>query len=43
MKKIASTLLRLGPPLAGEPSVFLGAAAMMFESVRMKVSHIPDS
>ena len=43
MKKIASTLLRLGPPLAGDPSVFFGALAMMFESVRMKVSHMPDS
>ena len=39
MKKIASTLLRLGPPLAADPSVFFGAFAMMFESVRMKVSH----
>ena len=41
MKKIASTLLRFGPPLAAEPSVFFGAFEMMFESVRMKVSHMP--
>jgi len=41
MKKMASTLLRLGPPLAGVPSVFFGVLAMMFESVRMNVSHRP--
>ena len=41
MKKIASTLLRFGPPLAGEPSVFFGVFEMMFESVRMNVSHMP--
>ena len=38
-----SVLLRLGPPLAGEPSVLNAVFATMFESVRMKVSHSPDS
>ena len=35
MKKIASTLFRFGPPLAGSPSVFCGVFEMMWESVRM--------
>ena len=43
MKKIASTLLRFGPPLAADPSVFFGVFEMMFESVRMNVSHCPES
>jgi hypothetical protein len=38
MKKIASTLLRFGPPLAGSPLVLSGVLEMMCESVRMKVS-----
>ena len=43
MKKMASTLLRFGPPLAGDRSVFFGAFAAMCESVRMNVSHMPES
>ena len=42
-KKIASTLLRLGPPLAGMPVVISGCFATMLESVRMYVSYVPDS
>ena len=38
MKKIASTLLRFGPPLAGCAVVFSGVFEMMLESVRMYVS-----
>ena len=38
-KKMPSTLLRLGPPLAGEPSVFCAWSKIMLESVRMNVSH----
>ena len=30
---MASTFVRLGPPLAGVPSVFFGVFAMVFESV----------
>ena len=43
LKKIASTFARLGPPLAGVPSVFFGVLEMMLESVRMSVSQRPDS
>ena len=34
-KKIASTFVRSGPPLAGFPSVIVGCLEMMLESVRM--------
>ena len=34
-KKIASTLMRSGPPLAGFPSVIVGCFEMLLESVRM--------
>ncbi len=35
IKKMASTLLRLGPPLAGWPVVILGWYETIFESVGM--------
>ena len=42
MKKIASTLQRLGPPLAGSPVVIFGLREMMLLSVRIHVSNAPD-
>ena len=42
MKKIASTLQRLGPPLAGSPVVIFGRREMMLESVRIQVLYAPD-